>query len=195
MNVSVKMVEADRKWLQDQARKFGGAVNVVFVGVVKRLKNRLKKAVLSGGGLYGVPLFARRSPVTEKLHGPNWGGNIHSNSLIRYWRKNGAQVIGFPDNNPAAAAFGQSIQTEVVRDYTKGERLMLYHRGFNRRNTLDFFYNRPARPIIGVFAEANYPFLYSESRKRVEKLLQNEAKLQAVNARIRSKTLKQLRKK
>ena len=38
MNVDVKMVEADRKWLQDQARKFGGAVNVVFVGVVKRLK-------------------------------------------------------------------------------------------------------------------------------------------------------------
>lgn len=196
MNVSVQMDPEDRRWLQDQAKKFGGIITSEFVGQVKRLKNRLIKAIYAGGGLYGIPTFAPRSPITEKLHGPQWGGFIEKKHLVMYWKgRNGAQMIGFPDRHPAALRFGYALQTAYEREFTKEERVQLYHLGFNRKNTPVFSYQRPARPVIKAFAEANYPDLFSETRKKVEKILNNAARVKALNAKIRAKTLKQLARK
>jgi hypothetical protein len=199
MKISAQIDEADRRWLQQTARKFGAVVQSAFIGQVNRLKNRLVKAIYAGGGLYGVPQFAPRSPITEKLHGPQWGGYIKKNELVRKWKgENGAQMIGFPDrnaNNKAPMLFGQAIQTAYEREFSREERIQLYRLGFNRKNTPVFSYNRPARPIIAAFAEANFPDLYRETRKKVEKILSDESKIQKINARARQVVLKQLARK
>ena len=191
MKLSARIDEADRRWLQQMSKKFGAVVNAAFVGVVTRMKNRMAKSVANGGGLYGIPTFAPRSPITEKLHGPRWGGQIPQKSLIRYWRKGGKQIIGFPDNNPATVAFGQSLQIAEFRAFSKIERRYIHRHGFRVVGN----YDRPRRPVIDAFAEANAPDLLRETRARVEKILSDESKIQKINARARKAVLKQLARK
>lgn len=199
MNVQVAFDEQDVKWLEKMSRKFGGIITVEFAGVVRRLANRMKKSVEQGGGLYGIPAFAPRATLTERLHGPSWGGLYPLKQMIGYWRskKSGEQFIGFKSKNKLAMVFGQTLQTAADREFSKDERRAIYRLGMNRRtHSVDVFtYHRPARPVVRAFIDDQRGFLYSETRRRVERILKSEAKVQAANAKIRSKTLKQLRKK
>lgn len=186
--ITCEIMAEDVAWLEGQARKFGGIVNAHFGGVVKWMKARFSKTIESGGGVYGVPSFSPRAGITMRLHGRRWGGNIPKKSLAKAWRKNGAQMVGIPDNNPATVAFGRSLQTAETRTFTRGEKAFFRRRGVDE--VLRPQYNRPARPLVKAFAESNCPEMFHEIRKRTEKTLSDEAKIQEMNAKIRAKAAK-----
>lgn len=188
MSIEVTTMTEDIEWLRRQQRLFPEVVKAHFAGSVRWMVARFAKALKVGGGIYGVPTFAPRAGLTIKMHGRRWGGNISPKALAKAWRKNGKQIIGIPDNNKATVNFGRSLQTAETRPWTKKQR-----RNFKRRDVFELLnpmYSRPARPIVAEFANDQFPEMVADIRKRVEKTLRSEEKIQEVTARQRARDAK-----
>lgn len=185
MSIEIEVMAEDIAWLREQQAKFPEVVRAHFAGAVTWMKNRFAKVMKYGGGFYGVPKFHRRAGVTMRLHGKRWGGNIKPKALAKAWRKNGKQIIGIPDNNPATVTFGRSLQTAETRRWHRKER-----RYMHRREVFDLLhpqYTRPARPVVAEFAADQHPAMVAEIRKRVGKTLQSEEKIQQITAKQRAR--------
>lgn len=48
-------------------------------------------------------------------------------------------------------------------------------------------YTRPARPIVAEFADSQFPAMVAEIRKRVDKTLRSEEKIQQITAKQRAR--------
>lgn len=185
MPIELEVMAEDIAWLREQQVKFPEVVKAHFAGSVMWMKNRFSKALKSGGGCFGVPKFAPRAGVTMRLHGKRWGGHIKPKALSKAWRKNGKQIIGIPDNNPATVNFGRSLQTAETRSWSRKERRYMY-----RRVVFDLLrpqYTRPARPIVAEFADSQFPEMVAEIRKRVDRTLKSEEKIQQITAKQRAR--------
>ena len=130
----------------------------------RRARNRLRKVMSAGGGMYGVPKLADRHEMTLLLRpGSKLGGKLAEKSVIVMGRLGNGQWIGWPDRLAEWASGWQGAQRKPMLDSQKWA-LHRRCRALNGYHIPDF-YNRPARMVIDPCAEQlakDFPELVAE---------------------------------
>lgn len=128
------------------------AVKATIGGVLRHVTNSLKKAVRTGCGSAGIPVFSPRNQVTILADGPRWGGIMKKAEYIGMWRYGGYQFIGFKSSVPAYIGFGRTVQTEQTGRIPGRVAWRLAWRAGLPKDTVRDYY-RPARPVIAPYAD------------------------------------------
>ena len=157
IQVALEFTGESKRHLARLERETPRTFRAAHAAAAKHARNRLRKALRMGGGMYGVPKFAAHHQMTTLLHpGRQMLGILADKNNIVMYRKGDGQVIGWVDGGNGTGnltAWASAVQGAARYEFEGWQKRAL-HRNYRALDgyTIPSYYDRPARPVIGPFA-------------------------------------------